>query len=369
MRILIDARFLGTGTGLSAYTENLIKNLEDIDKKNQYLILIEKQYFNQLNLKAPNFKKIGISASHYSLAEQIKLPRLIKKLKPDLVHFTNFNHPLYFKGKSIFTIQDLTLLLYPPRVNFLKHFIYKIILNSAIRKAEKIIVPSQNTQKDLQKILKVRKEKIVMIPDGFTPPKVSDADSREIIKEKYRITRKYILYIGRFAPHKNIDGLLGAYQILKTKYSLNYQLVLAGKKDKDFFSLKKKTKELGLADDVVFTGFIEEQDLGSLYKHASLLMLVSFYEGFGLPALEAFSVGTPVLASKASSLPEITGKAALLVDPQDIKAIADGMCGVLVNHKIREALIKKGFEQTKKFSWFKMASETLKVYNEFKEGE
>ena len=366
MRILIDARFWGTKTGISAYTENLVKNLEIIDRKNDYIILLEEKYFNQYGPKIASFRKIKISAPHYSVAEQINLPRLINKIKPDLVHFTNFNHPIIYRGNCIFTIQDLILSLYPPKVSSIKKELYKLTITSAARKAKEITVPTESTYRDLINILKVKKNKIKVIPDGFTIPAIIKGKKRDYLKNKYGISDEYFLYIGRFAPHKNIKGLIDAFYLFKLKYGTKYQLVLAGKKDKDYFSLTKRVKKLKLEKDVIFPGFIDDSDLGIVYQKASILLLPSFYEGFGLPVLEAMSVGTPVLTSNISSLPEIAGNAALFVDPEDKKAMAEGINKILSNNKFTKSLVQKGYGQAKKFSWRKMAKETLKVYDSLK---
>jgi glycosyltransferase involved in cell wall biosynthesis len=366
MRIMIDARFWGTKTGISAYTENLVKNLEIIDRKNKYIILLEEKYFDQYIPKMVNFKKIKISAPHYSVAEQVRLPGLIKKVKPDLVHFTNFNHPIAYRGNCIFTIQDLILSLYPPNVGSIKKELYKLIINSAVQKAKEIIVPTESTRRDLINTLKVKENKIKIIPDGFTAPVIIKDKKKDYLKNKYGISDKYFFYIGRFAPHKNINGLIDAFYLFKLKYGAKYQLVLAGKKDKDYSSLIKRVKKLKLEKDIIFSGFIDDSDLGIVYQKALILLLPSFYEGFGLPVLEAMSVGTPVLTSNISSLPEIAGDAALFVDPEDKKAMAEGINKILSNNKFTKSLVQKGYEQAKKFSWRKMAKETLKVYNSLK---
>jgi len=365
MRILIDARFLGTGTGLSYYTENLIKNLAKLDDKNSYLIILENKYFDQFKPPAPNFKKIKINAPHYSLAEQTRLPSLIKKLKPDLVHFTNFNHPLLFRGLCVFTIQDLILSVVPLKVNFFKKWMYKLTISSAVRKGKKIIVPSMNTKKDLQIILKVKSDKISIIYDGIVFPPPETSLKKVNLEKELKIKKPYILYVGRFAPHKNLPRLLEAFHLLKNKYNINHQLVLVGSKDKDYLSLKQKVVQLNLEDAVVFTGFLKDEKLFErLYREASLLVLPSLYEGFGLSVLDAMSRGVPIACSEISSLPEIAGKTAQFFNPQDPIDIAEKIDAVLNDNILREKLIREGLKQYKKFPWEKTAQETLLVYKD-----
>jgi glycosyltransferase involved in cell wall biosynthesis len=362
MRILIDARFLGTGTGIACYTENLIKNLAKIDKKNHYLILLEKKYFNQFEFPASNFKKIKITAPYYSLTEQIKLPILLWRLKPDFVHFTSFNHPLIYRRKCIFTIHDLILTLFPPKVNFFKHLVYRVIIRSVVKKAKKIIVPSQNTKQDIQRFLKVKGNKIVVIFEGVNPPINKVVADKNYLKNKHKISKIYLLYMGRFAFHKNISGLIDAFNILKNKYKNGYQLVLVGNKDKDYFSLKQRVKKLRLENDIIFTGTIKNKEMPGIYRNAEVFILPSFYEGFGLPVLEAMSHGTPVVCSRTSSLPEVAGDAAYYFNPKDPKDMAKKINDVLVNKGLRENLIKEGLKQYKKFSWLKTARKTLLLY-------
>ena len=363
MKILIDARFLGTGTGISCYIENLIKNLMKIDQENDYSIVLENEHFDQFNFKAKNFKKIRINAPYYSLSEQIKLPFLIKKLNPDLVHFASFNHPLIYRGICLFTIHDLILSLFPPKVNIIKKFAYQAAINSVAKKGKKIIVPSHSTKNDLHKLLNIEENKIKVIYDGVNQVKNEGIELNfNYFKNKHKINKKYLLYIGRFASHKNVLGLIDSFSILKNKYKANYQLVLVGGKDKDYFYLKQRTEELKLKKDIIFTGSLNKKELSQVYQNAFVFILPSFYEGFGLPILEAMSYGVPVICSDVSSLPEIAGDAGYFFNPKNINNMAQKINNVLTNGKLRVRLIEKGQKRYKFFSWLKMAEETLLLY-------
>jgi glycosyltransferase involved in cell wall biosynthesis len=242
---------------------------------------------------------------------------------------------------------------------------YKLTISSAVRKGKKIIVPSMNTKKDLQRILKVKSNKISIIHDGIVFPLSEARLSKVDLEKELEIKNPYILYVGRFAPHKNLPRLLEAFHLLKNKYNINHQLVLVGSKDKDYLSLKQKVAQLSLKDAVVFTGFLKDENLFErLYREASLLILPSLYEGFGLPVLEAMSRGVPVACSNTFSLLEIAGNAAQFFKPENPKDIADSIYKVLTDNILKEGLINKGLKQYKKFSWAKTARKTLSVYKD-----
>jgi len=363
MHILIDARFLGTGTGIATYAENLIKNLAKIDKRNHYSIILADKYFNQFNFSYSNFTSIPVKADYYSIAEQTKLLWLIKKIKPDMVHFTSFNHPLFYRGKCIFTIHDLILSLFPPPVNPVKRLAYKITLKSAIKKADKIIAVSQNTKKDLQNFFNLKSNKIKVIYNGVNKPLINQKKiEKNFFQKKYGIKQDYLLYVGRFAAYKNIELLVKAFNLLIKEKKINYQLVLVGPKDKEYYRLEKLIADYKLKRKIIFTGKVDKDNLASLYKNATLFVLPSFYEGFGLPILEAMSYNIPVVCSSSSSLPEVAGKAALYFNPYDQKELAEKIYYILNNQELRKELIKKGRIQIKKFSWLKTAQETWQVY-------
>ena len=183
---------------------------------------------------------------------------------------------------------------------------------------------------------------------------------------KYSITGSFILFVGNISPRKNILALLQAFNKLK-KRGIKHKLVIAGKKDQRYEQVLKTLNELNLGGEVIFTGYVPEEDLPKLYNAADLFVYPSLYEGFGLPILEAMACGTPVVASNVSSLPEVAGDAGLLVNPQDVDALTNAMYKVLTDDKLKESLIDKGLERAKFFSWEKTARETLEVYKEVAE--
>jgi glycosyltransferase involved in cell wall biosynthesis len=288
------------------------------------------------------------------------------------MHFPHFNVPLFYFGDFVVTIHDLILLKFPtkkattlgPIFYKIKYFGYKAVITQAVKKAKRIITVSNFTKKEIAEYFNLNPEKISVTYeacDGVEYGQLSLPESRFL--SNHKITKPYLLYVGNAYPHKNLERLLEVFKELKNN-KFNFQLVLVGKLDYFYQRLKKKAQELDLLHDnsVVFFGFASQSDLAHLYRKASLYVFPSFIEGFGLPALEAMSYGLPVVASKTSSLPEILDGAALFFDPQDKQDMTLTILKVLENQNLRKKMIKKGYEQVKKFSWGRCASDTLAIY-------
>lgn len=365
MKIGIDARlYRSSAAGIGRYSQNLIKNLLELDKENEYMLFMtpaDRQEFKSHAKQNSNLKIVVTDISHYSLAEQTKLPKILEKEKLDLMHFLNFNHPVKYRGKFIVTIHDLTLLFYPEtakRTNFIKQWGFKYVFKNACQKATRIIAVSESTKKDILKTFNINAQKIKVIYEAADDKSSKDIKTEDIktLKHKYNIKGPVILYVGQFRRHKNIEGLLKAFEILKKE--IPAKLVLIGKIPEGF-----RVDNEAFLSDTLTPGFVSDEELTAWYKIASVFVFPSFYEGFGLPGLEAMTAGTPVVASNRSSLPEIFQDASLYFDPSKPQEIADKMRMVISDKVISDQLIKKGKIQAKKYSWKKTAQETLKIYN------
>jgi len=370
MKIGIDARFYGPiGKGLGRYTQKLIENLEITDHQNEYYIFLKKENWDHYKPKNSNFKKVLANWRWYTLAEQIFMPIKINKTKIDLMHFPHFNVPMFYSGNFVVTIHDLILTQYPtqrastlgPILYKLKHAAYSMVIKSAVRKAKKIITVSEYTKIELVKHFKVNSEKISVTYEAVDYIEHTDGNSQDILI-KYGIKKPYLLYVGNAYPHKNLELMLKVFSEVK-KAKPDYSLVLVGKEDYFFSRLKAIAKEMDIATHVVFPGFVADQDLPIVYKQADLYVFPSLCEGFGLPALEAFSYGLPVVASNSSCLPEILGQAAYYFDPNSTDQIKQAIITLLDDQKLRQKLINVGHERIKQFSWQKMAETTLDIYN------
>lgn len=375
MKIGIDARFFGPkAKGLGRYTQKLIEGLELINDQNDYVIFLRQENFDEYQPQNPHFKKVLANYRWYSLGEQLFFPWLIYSQKVDLMHFTHFNLPILYLKPYIVTIHDLILQRFGTARGYLlgkikygiKSLGYKIIIRLAVWRSKKIISVSEYVKNDITKSFGIAKEKISVIYEG-SPNLISRelqiADDR--VLEKYKIHKPYLLYVGNAYPHKNLARLIEALKILKEKNQPNLQLVLVGGEDYFYRELKKEHCDVSgicFGGGVIFTGYVSDEDLGSLYSDASLYVFPSLCEGFGLPPLEAMSWGVPVVASSATCLPEILGQAAYYFDAEKSADIAVKIEEVLRDKNLCQKLITQGFEQVKKYSWQKMAEETARLY-------
>ena len=362
-RIGIDARFYSpTATGIGRHVFELVKNLGELDTKNEYVVFLRQKDFDNFKKPAGNFTAKVADYPHYSFSEQISFGRQINKEKVDLMLFPHFNVPLFYQGKFLVTIHDLTIHFYPgKKSNFLKFWLYKKIIKHAASKATHVFSVSENTKKDIVEILKISPEKISVVGNGISSSftKVENLDG---FREKYGLPEKYFLYTGVFRDHKNILGLVHAFNIF-VRENKNTNLVLSGPIDDIYVpEIKELIAKLGLEDRIMFTGFFPEKDFGKLFSAASAFVFPSFYEGFGVPPLAAMACEVPVICSNSSSLPEVCGDAALFFDPKNTEEMAEKMDEVL-NDKVRVRLIQRGKDQMQKFSWLGVAEKYFLVMN------
>ncbi|MFZ3233557.1 MAG: glycosyltransferase family 1 protein [Patescibacteria group bacterium] len=371
MKIGIDCRMYGSKfTGIGIYVERLVDYLANRDDENQYVLFLSKSGMFDCTVDKPNLKKVEADVRHYSFGEQVVFPYLIAKEGLDLMHFTHFNAPLAYRGKSVVTIHDLTLSFYPGRKmkSSVHRFAYSATIRSIAKRAVEIFSVSEHTRKDLVEILDIDEDKIVTIHNGVSRERFEKAVSDEDIakmKAKLGIEREYFLYTGVFREHKNLVRLVEAFAEIAEKHS-DVDLVLAGKEDPGYRDVRDTIVRLGLSGRVRLPGFVDNDDIPALYKGASAYVFPSLYEGFGLPVIEAMAAGIPVLCSKGSSLTEVAGEGnAVFFDPLRVDDIARAMDDFLSHPGKKPALIKKGLERAKDFSWETMGAAVLAEYRKF----
>lgn len=366
MKIVLDLRIYGPAYGgLGRYNQKLLENLIELDQDNQYIILVKEK----LNIKLPvNFKVKVCNCHWYGLKEQIVLPLVLKKLKPDLVHFPHFNVPIFYRGKFIVTIHDLIMTRFPSRrastlnrfLFYFKYWLYRRVINYAIKKAVKIIAVSKFTAQDIKEYFKLNDhqfQKIAVVYEGLTIP-------QDIKREDVGLPSKFLLYVGNAYPHKNLEFLITAFKEFLNKHS-GYYLIIVGPKSYFYNQLREFKNKIMIhqKDRVIMPGFVPDDQLVDYYQAATVYVFPSLYEGFGLPPLEAMSYNLPVVSSYASSLPEILGQAALFFDPTNQSDFLEKLEQIIDNQELREKLKIKGQEQIKEYSWDKMAKEILEIYN------
>lgn len=367
MKIGIDARFVSNGSGLGRYAYKLIEHVLKLDKKNYYYLIVYRDEGKILDFKYGNYEIREVDFKHYSFGEQMGFLQYINRLNCDLVHFANFNHPIWYRKKFVVTIHDLTLLFFPGRVRrkWIAEWGYKMVMNSAVRNSRKVIAITEFTKRDILKYLNADENKVRVIYEAADERIKKEENTKLIdkIKGKYHITKPYFLYVGQWRVHKNLVRLIEAFDILKSK-DIDAQLLLVGKEDPRYPEVKQKINGSMNKDDVIVTGYVPDADMSALYSGSIAFVFPTLYEGIGLPPLEAMNCGLPVISSDASCMPEVLQDAVLYFDPYDPKEIAAAMEKVASDEKLRFDLIKRGYNQVNKYSWKKMAEETLRLYEE-----
>jgi len=373
VKIAIDGRWMLEDTGgIKRYTICLIKELLKIDKKNEYYLLLNKPLSGDLIPCALRF--LFVSYGPFSFQNQLHLPLFLEKNRIDIFHSPNFMIPfIKRKYKVIITLHDLIPYLYPQlcfrskKVKFLLFF--KILLNLVVKKADIVITVSENSKRDILKVFPFAKKKLRVIYNGVEEEKVILKEGKwNELRFRFGIKDKFVLYVGRQDPSKNLIRLIEAFALLKKEIE-GIQLVIVGRKDFRYPEPFKVVKKLGLEKDVIFTDTVKDTYLPYFYSHAAVFVFVSLYEGFGFPPLEAMKYGCPVVTSNVSSLPEVVGDAALKVNPYSVKEISDAIKKVLLDEELRKKLVVNGYNQVEKFTWDKTALKTIKVYRELSKEE
>lgn len=368
MKIGIDARLYGTKHGgIGRYTQELIENLQKIDKENEYVIFCRKENFENIKV-VKTWKKVLADIKHYSLKEQTILPRIFNKENLDLLHIPHFNVPLFYKKPFIVTIHDITwhkikgiaATTLPAPLYWIKHFGYQVVLKNAIKNSKKIIAPSNFIKSELVKYFKIQDSKIIVAYEGVSRLTVTKTKSYVLIPNPY------LLYVGNLYPHKNVESVVLALKILDSKFQIpnsRFSFVVVCSRDIFWKRLKRFVEKEKAQNFVKFIGYVSDEELAALYKNAEAFIFPSLFEGFGLPGLEAMACGTPVLASDIPVFREIYSDAAIYFNPKDVDDIVDKINNVIhLNALKRRSIINKGQKRAKMFSWQKMAEETLAVY-------
>lgn len=371
MHICIDARISRGSwfTGVGKYTINLVDQLACLAPRNIYTILVHPAA-GPVPVKEPErFKIVPLGVSVGSIKQHLWMPRWVKSQGVDVILHT---HPisamLAQPCASVTVILDVYPLRFPEYYGPAARLAYKFLVPQAVRRNDRSIAISQCTKQDAVSFLSVAAEKVDVVhlaaSEIFRP--IPKGASLNKVLRKYGVDRPYVLYHGNKRPHKNVVGLLQSFRQLKRRSALPHRLVITGQENPkehefDFSALRRVVGELGIEGEVHFTGLVSEENLPHIYSGAALLAIPSYYEGFGLPALEAMACGTPIVVSNRGALPEVVAEAGLLVDPYDTEALSHAIQLVLEDESLRLQLSSKALERAKTFSWQKTAEQTLRI--------
>lgn len=364
LRFGLDARLTRYRQGgIAQYIYHLIREFAALDAENHYLILHSRKDSRNL-AAAPNQQRVTCWTPAHHRLERTALAIELAPHRLDLLHSPDFIPPRFGRYRKVITIHDLAFLLYPDILTPDSRRYYADQIRDAAARADHIIAVSQATRNDVISMLDVPAGKVTAIPEAadarYRPLPPAEIDQA---RKAHHLPQDYLLFIGTYEPRKNLGGLLRAYDQLRAEQRDAPPLVIAGRRGWFYDQLFRLSEQLDLTQRIIWLENPPDADLPALYNGARLLCLPSFYEGFGLTALEAMACGTPVVASDRGSLPEVVGDAALLVNPDDPASIAAGLQRVLTDADLSARLRQRGLEQALLFTWRETARQTLAVYH------
>jgi glycosyltransferase involved in cell wall biosynthesis len=368
MKIGVMLRSLSDVGGPGEYTRSLMEALLRLDTVNQYYLFLPDAGLAERFRSFPNAHPVILKSRMKLLFDQISIPRAARKYGCDVIINLKHSVPLLTGARTIFVMHGADWLAFPQNYYFFDRMYHKISLPLFCSKADRIISVSNDATRIAIEKLRLPPSKFATIYHGFRKDfrRVEDPERLARARARYKLPERFILYVGRIYPMKNVRGLVEAFAKLRDR--IPHSLVIAGikhyKTEADFAAID----QYALHDRVIPTGFVEEEDLPVLYSMADAFVLPSLYEGFGIPLLEAMACGCPVVTSKAGSCPEVVDGAGVLVDPRDAGDIAEGIYKVVTNPELAAGMVRKGYQRVPQFSWEKCAQETLDVIRAVVEG-
>lgn len=366
MRIAIDARKLHD-FGIGTYVQNLLRQLARLDGEHDYVVFCVEADESSLADLGPRFRIVVDNSLPYSVLEQLSIPARLAQERVDLFHSPHYVLPPLVPCKSVVTIHDCIHLMFPQYLpSRLAYGYAKTFMWWAAHRSARVLTVSDASKRDILRYFDIPADKVTVIHNGLDgrmgiPPPEADVHR---VRERFQLQEQFILYAGNVKPHKNVERLIDAFHLLHSNGFEHLKLLIVGNDISKYATLRRAIHAHNLHKYVRFLGFVPDTTLAILYRLASVFVFPSLYEGFGFPPLEAMASGTPVVTSNISSLPEVVGSAAVLVDPYDARSIADGIRSVLTDERLRQDLHAKGLEQVRKYSWETAARETLAIYDQ-----
>ena len=366
MRIAIDARKL-RDYGIGTYVRNLLRHLSRIDNTTDYVILCGEQDCKSIPDIGPNFRPVVDASGAYSVREQLSIPLDLRREGVDLFHAPHYVLPPLTPCKSVVTIHDCIHLRFPQYLpNRLGYAYARGSLWVATHRANRVLTVSEASKRDILRYFKVPPAKIDVIYNAIDERfgRMPEADEIARVRERYQLNDPFVLYAGNIKPHKNLERLIEAFHMLRRGGMEQVKLLIIGDEISKYATLRRAVHKYKLHKHVRFFGFVPDKTLAVLYRLADVFVFPSLYEGFGLPPLEAMASGTPVITSNVSSLPEVVGDAAFLIDPYEPESIAEAMRRVLTDSTLRNDLRRKGLVRAGEFSWDRSVRRVREIYEE-----
>ena len=368
LRIVVDVRRV-RDFGIGTYIRGLLHALGATDQSNEYILVALPEDEGSFSGLPPNFNTVTYRKSDSYSLNHVAFPLFLHRLQPSLVHIPLNQVPLFMMEPYVVTIHDMASLLFEGGSG-LRMQIRRFLLRRGLLRAKRIMAVSEATRRDVHDALGIPADRIRLVynapnPDFFRPA----AGERARILERYQIDYPFLLYAGNIRPQKNIPRLVEAFAVAREHLSRHpvyrdLHLIIIGDEISRYPSVRRAVIQTRVEKAVRFLGFVPFEALRIFFESAALFVFPSLYEGFGLPPLEAMATGTPVVASNVSSLPEVLGDAALLVNPENVFEIARAIQEALLDEDLRGELIAKGKAQAARYSWDRTAREVLEVYRE-----
>ena len=377
VKIAIDIRRM-TEFGVGTYIRNVVRTLGRLDHENKYLLIGTPARAQEIGALPPNYHSVPLTAPERSLQGYREFRMALKRLECDLVHVPNlFSVPRGLPCPYVMTVHDmLEHLARTHEQNGIWRSLHFQLTRRVLRGAVRIFAVSNFTKTEIEKLFEIPADPIEVvyyaIDERFLHGHASAAD-RELIAQRYQVTYPFLLYAGRISPHKNVVRMIEAFSALKTALERDQiypdlKLIIIGDDLSGNPDLRRTVVRSGVQNDVRFLGFIPIEVLRIFYDEAKIFVFPSLYEGFGLPPLEAMAHGTPVVTSNVSSLPEVVGSAAVLVNPENVFEIMRALHRVLTDQALRDRLKERGYQQTAKFSWETSVRRILDTYHQIADG-
>ncbi len=366
VRIGIDARKLHD-FGIGTYIRNLLRQLARLDRETEFVLFCRPEDREALSAVGENFRAVTETSRNYSVAEQIRIPLALRRERVTLFHAPHYVLPPLVSCRSVVTIHDCIHLMFPQYLP--NRFAYRYARTSialAARRATRVLTVSESSKRDILRFVDAPADKIDVIYNAYDERFGVEPGEEDVVRvrERYQLHDEFVLYAGNVKPHKNLERLIDAFHIVRKRGLAHLKLVLIGDEISKYAALRRAVHQHQLHKYVRFLGYLPEETLAVMYRLAGVFVFPSLYEGFGLPPLEAMASGTPVVTSNLSSLPEVAGDAAILVDPYDPVAIADGIFHVLTDETLRCDLRRKGLVRAHQFSWEQSVRRVREIYSQ-----